>query len=444
MPSGWRPDSPSVDADAFAALLRESSVVAIHFWAAWNGIDRTFDQWMRPIREEFAGRVAFRSMDTDSSDGGQVAKDARVLSLPALGVWVRGHRHSTIIGCRRPEEVRAHLLEALRVARPANETLEAFVREVDAAGILRWGAAILGHLEEVEPGPLHVVHRDRLGREIRITPPPDDWDFSSVWIGSSPAERPFASDLELARAAHRYLAVEARCRQGPTRADVSPGMLWAVSGNGDGWIESSALEPWDDLDEMCRTLGVRRSSGLGAQVTHRYQESHRAYHTLRQLREAHDALLECRDRGEGWDDIRLALWFHDAIYDTHRHDNEERSADWAREELLRAGAPEAVAARVQALVLATKHREPPDGNDARLLVDADLSILAAPPDRFAAYERQIRKEYDWVPEPQFREAREKFLRGMLARPSIFNDAAMRERHEAHARRNIEASLRTLV
>jgi predicted metal-dependent HD superfamily phosphohydrolase len=190
-----------------------------------------------------------------------------------------------------------------------------------------------------------------------------------------------------------------------------------------------------------RALGSRPRSGLFAQLIDRYSEPHRAYHTLEHIAEAFDALVACRDRVERWHEVELALWFHDASYDTHRHDNEERSADWARDELLAAGAAADVAARVHALVLATTHRDPPEGNDARLLVDADLSILAAPPDRFAAYERQIRQEYDWVPEPRFREAREKFLRGMLARPSIFNDAAMRERHEAHSRRNIEESLR---
>lgn len=187
-------------------------------------------------------------------------------------------------------------------------------------------------------------------------------------------------------------------------------------------------------------LGAAPRAGLHRELVARYAESHRAYHNLRHIGEAFGALAEHHCRVERWDEAVLALWFHDAIYDTRRHDNEERSADWARDELHRAGAAADAAARVHALVLATKHREPPEGNDARLLVDADLSILAAPPDRFAAYERQIRQEYDWFPEPQFREARERFLRGMLARPAIFSDAAMRERHEAHARRNIESSL----
>ncbi|MCE9634963.1 MAG: N-methyl-D-aspartate receptor NMDAR2C subunit [Planctomycetes bacterium] len=197
------------------------------------------------------------------------------------------------------------------------------------------------------------------------------------------------------------------------------------------------------LGDAFAAVGATPRSELFDELLAHYAEPHRAYHNVLHISEAYSALVERGKRVERWHEIALALWFHDAIYDTHRHDNEERSAEWARDELLAGGAAADVAARVHALVLATKHRDPPEGNDARLLVDADLAILAASPDRFAAYERQIRQEYDWVPEPQFREAREKFLRGMLARRSIFSDAAMRERHEAHARRNIEESLRRL-
>src|SRR5947208_14082100 len=31
--------------------------------------------------------------------------------------------------------------------------------------------------------------------------------------------------------------------------------------------------------------------------------------------------------------VEAAIWFHDAIYDTHRHDNEERSAQLATDRL---------------------------------------------------------------------------------------------------------------
>jgi predicted metal-dependent HD superfamily phosphohydrolase len=51
--------------------------------------------------------------------------------------------------------------------------------------------------------------------------------------------------------------------------------------------------------------------------------------------------------------VELALWFHDAIYDTRRNDNEERSADWARSSIGTFAAE--AAERVHTLVMATRH-----------------------------------------------------------------------------------------
>ena len=271
-------------------------------------------------------------------------------------------------------------------------------------------------------------------------------DFVRIGLATAPGPPPFASDLEMARAAHDALGVEVRCSPGPTCVRRSGLEWWSVSGNGERLIEWWTPQRFADLCSFrlpFNAVGTTNAREVRTKLVKRYAEPHRAYHKLLHLSEAHGVCVESQARAERPHEIEVALWFHDAIYDTRRHDNEERSADWAREELLAGGAAADVADRVHALVLATKHRDPPETNDAQLLVDADLSILAAPPDRFAIYERQIRQEYDWVPEPQFREAREKFLRGMLARPSIFSDAAMRERHEAHARRNIEDSLRRL-
>jgi predicted metal-dependent HD superfamily phosphohydrolase len=321
--------------------------------------------------------------------------------------------------------------------------LTAYVRESDIARITSWFESVVGPLDVSRPGRQGTVYRDRAGRVFELYPRIQDTDFTMIWIRSPDGDPPFASDADFARAAFRSLGVEARCPLRDGSADATRTRHWSVSGNGETWV--TFFTPWDLVDEefapTVASSGLTPRADLLDDLKSRYSERHRAYHTLLHLSEAYGALVECVDRLEHPDEATLALWFHDAIYDTRRHDNEERSADWARDELLAAGAAPDVAARVHALVLATKHREPPEGNDARLLVDADLSILAAPPDRFATYERQIRQEYDWVPEPEFRAARQKFLRGMLARPSIFNDPSMRERHEAHARRNLEESLR---
>ena len=59
----------------------------------------------------------------------------------------------------------------------------------------------------------------------------------------------------------------------------------------------------------------------------RYSEPHRRYHTLQHLAECFAAFDEIAHLAEHPADVELALWFHDAIYDTRRSDNEQRSAE---------------------------------------------------------------------------------------------------------------------
>lgn len=110
--------------------------------------------------------------------------------------------------------------------------------------------------------------------------------------------------------------------------------------------------------------------------------------------------------------MRLALWFHDAIYDARAEDNEERSANWARGSLCSAGVRVETAEHVHRLVMATRHNVVPEEPDAQLVVDIDLSILAAPIERFTEYEKQIRAEYSWVTDPSYRKGRARILVGL--------------------------------
>ena len=74
------------------------------------------------------------------------------------------------------------------------------------------------------------------------------------------------------------------------------------------------------------------------------------------------------------------------------------------------------------------------------MVDADLSILGAPPDEFDRYEGQIRREYAFVPEAEWRERRPRILRRFLDRPRIFETPEF-ARLEAPARSNLSRSTR---
>lgn len=172
-----------------------------------------------------------------------------------------------------------------------------------------------------------------------------------------------------------------------------------------------------------------------------YSEPHRKYHTPQHLEECFEKFDEVRALAEHPAEIELALWFHDAIYNVRRHDNEKKSADWARASARAAGTPPEACHRVHALVMATRHKAVPHGADAELLVDVDLSILGAGPERFDQYEQQVREEYAWVPGFLFRRERRAILKEFLARPRIFSSAHFHGRYEERARANIERSLK---
>lgn len=184
-------------------------------------------------------------------------------------------------------------------------------------------------------------------------------------------------------------------------------------------------------------------AGLFNQLVAAYSEQQRHYHTLQHLREGLAHLDAAASLAQHPAEVELALWFHDAVYDPQRADNEERSAEWAWRSVLAAGCAEEVAQRVQAMVLATKGHAASEDADTRLLLDIDLAILGAAPARFDEYGRQIRAECAHVPEPQFRAGRQRVLASFLARPRIYGTAAFHDALEHRARENIGRALAAL-
>ena len=172
----------------------------------------------------------------------------------------------------------------------------------------------------------------------------------------------------------------------------------------------------------------------------RWSEPHRAYHGLAHLAQCLDELEPARSLAESPVDVELALWFHDAVHDTRRPGNEERSAELARSVASTMGrAPESIE-RVVRLILATRHDAVPAPGDEALVVDVDLAILGQPRERFEEYEREIRREYSWVPGPIFRMKRAQVLRSFLERAAIYSTPHFRALYEQAARENLRRSL----
>ena len=143
------------------------------------------------------------------------------------------------------------------------------------------------------------------------------------------------------------------------------------------------------------------------------------------------------------EEVELAIWFHDAVYDATRSDNEQKSAEWAQAVIHESGLSSGLAERVASSILATRHHGEVTDPDAQLLVDIDLSILGRDPDIFWQYEENIRKEYSWVPQTLFQQERLKILQSFLDRPHIYYHGEYREKFEARARANLEQAIARL-
>lgn len=189
-------------------------------------------------------------------------------------------------------------------------------------------------------------------------------------------------------------------------------------------------------------------TGIRDRLLEAYDEPGRWYHNRQHLAEVLariDLILTAEpslavDR----DAVLLAAWFHDAVYDStgdSSGDNEERSAVLAARELTRAGAPGTVVAEVARLVRVTAtHQIAADDLNGKVLCDADLGILAADDQRYAEYTQAVRREYEHVPDQDFRSARARILRHLLAAPSLFHTHYAAQHWESAARTNVEREL----
>jgi predicted metal-dependent HD superfamily phosphohydrolase len=194
---------------------------------------------------------------------------------------------------------------------------------------------------------------------------------------------------------------------------------------------------------LMQALGLRAEEESYAALLAAYSEKHRHYHTVEHI----DHCLHELDREIGLAneaaEVELAIWFHDAVYNPHRSDNEEKSAELASELLQRHRVESERIARVHAHIMATRHEAPATMPDSHLVVDIDLSIFGASEETYARFEENVRKEYRWVPSIIFRRKRAAILQSFLDRRNVYSTMPFRARYEAQARRNLASAIAAL-
>ena len=195
------------------------------------------------------------------------------------------------------------------------------------------------------------------------------------------------------------------------------------------WLEVSEKEAWP----------------LRGEVLTQYRQPDPAYHTLSH---ALRVLADVKKFSHWWgvDDygaVQLAALLHDVVYDTRSAENEAKSAEftvWWGQAL---GIAPIVYTQAAEIIRATQSHAPSDSADTRPVLDADLLILAAPPEWYETYRRSIRREYGWAPEPDWNTGRRRVLEGFLERDQIYQTAKLSAALEAPARANLQRELSCL-
>ncbi len=192
------------------------------------------------------------------------------------------------------------------------------------------------------------------------------------------------------------------------------------------------LQRWNAL--------VPRAGDLGQDLLARYSEPARHYHDLRHLAEVLDRIDALASYAHDPDVVRLAGWFHDAVYDSHRGDNEDASARMAAQVLPPRGLTQDRVEEVARLVRLTASHDPDPGDpDGQVLCDADLAILAAGPERYGEYAAGVRAEYAHVDDDAFRRGRAAVLDALLGHDQLFH-TLQGQAWEQRARHNLAAEI----
>jgi predicted metal-dependent HD superfamily phosphohydrolase len=224
----------------------------------------------------------------------------------------------------------------------------------------------------------------------------------------------------------RSNAVEAVAKQRLRQLDIG-------HGRNDGPVD--LVNQWRALtgDEM-----------QGRELVERWSEPHRRYHDVEHLRAVLRTVDELADDAADATAVRLAAWFHDAVYTGRPGEDERASAELAASTLAALGVHvEQVSEVVRLVELTAAHDVAPHDANGAVLCDADFAVLGGDPDEYATYAAAIREEYAQVPEEEFRAGRIAVLERLMARERLFHTATGRKQWEEAAQRNIATELSLL-
>ena len=190
------------------------------------------------------------------------------------------------------------------------------------------------------------------------------------------------------------------------------------------------------------TTDIALINSLWTEIEKNYNLKNRYYHNLIHLENMIYELESVRKIINDFDVVLLSVFYHDIIYKSTAKDNEEKSAEIAKERLEQLEVPSEISERIYSQILATKSHSTSD-DDTNFLTDADLSILGKGWKEYENYIRQIRKEYSIFPDFLYKPGRKKVLQHFLEFDSIYKTEFFKNKYEKQARENIQREINSL-
>lgn len=216
-----------------------------------------------------------------------------------------------------------------------------------------------------------------------------------------------------------------------------------------GTEKKSKQELMNSLEEQFKSLAKKYSSNDSLidscwdELAKNYSSAKRHYHNLSHPENLFAELEQIQAEISDWNTICFSVFYHDAIYDAKKNDNEEQSALLAEKRLRELNVPEKIISRCKEQIIATKSHALSSENDTNLFTDADLSILGKSAESYEIYFRQIREEYSIYPDLLYKPGRKKVLNHFLEMKRIFKTDLFADRYEKQARENLGMELRML-
>lgn len=155
------------------------------------------------------------------------------------------------------------------------------------------------------------------------------------------------------------------------------------------------------------TTDIALINSLWTEIEKNYNLKNRYYHNLIHLENMIYELESVRKIINDFDVVLFSVFYHDIIYKSTAKDNEEKSAEIAKERLEQLEVPSEISERIYSQILATKSHSTSDDH-TNFLTDADLSILGKGWKEYENYIIQIRKEYSIYPDFLYKPGRKRY------------------------------------